>query len=146
MGNLPPFPPALIVRTWAGVSHTESLGVCIKSSRSREGFHQPDILIVQNCGFAEFPDNGKSESWIQGWAFGLGSLVLAFTSYSRKEAEEFFDRFMKYCAVLPTGLPYRDKVCRQTILKRPFIKCLPMVCHRLLESAKREVEFENWKN
>lgn len=48
--------------------------------------------------------------------------------------------------VLPTGLPYRDKVCQQTILKRPFIKGLPMVCHRLMESAKREVEFENWKN
>ena len=28
-------------------------------------------------------------------------------------------------AVLPKGLPYGDKVCRQTILKWPFMKSLP---------------------
>jgi len=83
------------------ISYREYTGVYQEFKKS-EGTTQPDILIVQNCGFAEFPDDEKNESWIHGWAFGLGSLlapgvVLAFTSYSRKEAEEDFERFMKYC-------------------------------------------------
>ena len=38
------------------------------------------------------------------------------------------------------------KVCRQTILKWPFIKSLPLVCHGLLKSAKREYELGSGKN
>merc|ERR1719186_1252568 len=40
-----------------------------------EGFSLPDILLVQNCGFAGFFDNEDNEEWTEGWGRGLGTLL-----------------------------------------------------------------------
>eukprot|EP00092_Neocalanus_flemingeri_P024546 GFUD01026621.1.p1 GENE.GFUD01026621.1~~GFUD01026621.1.p1 ORF type:complete len:459 (+),score=149.64 GFUD01026621.1:40-1416(+) len=63
-------------------------------------YSAPDIVLVQNCGFAEHGE--KSAEWVDGWAGGLGALldqgvVVAFTSYTGGEAVEDLERFLKYC-------------------------------------------------
>ena len=67
--------------------------------REREDFSPPDLVLVQNCGFHEFPLD--SEDWTEGWA-GLGSLLhpgvpVIFTSYTRTEAQDDLRRFQEVC-------------------------------------------------
>ena len=67
--------------------------------REREDFSAPDLVLVQNCGFHEFPLD--SEEWTEGWA-GLGSLLhtgvpVIFTSYTRTEAVDDLRRFQEVC-------------------------------------------------
>ena len=68
--------------------------------REREDFSAPDLVLVQNCGFHEFPLD--SEDWTEGWA-GLGSLLhrtgapVIFTSYTKTEAQDDLRRFQEVC-------------------------------------------------
>jgi len=61
----------------------------------------PDLVLVQNCGFAEFSEN--SPGWEEGWR-GLEQLLppskdslLAFTSYTKGEANKDLERFLSHC-------------------------------------------------
>ena len=71
--------------------------------RELEDFSTPDLVMVQNCGFHEFPLD--SQQWTEGWA-GLGSLLhqsgapVVFTSYTRAEAREDLRRFQEDCGGL----------------------------------------------
>jgi len=61
----------------------------------------PDLVLVQNCGFAEFSEN--SPGWEEGWR-GLEQLLppgkdslLTFTSYTKGEANKDLERFLSHC-------------------------------------------------
>lgn len=62
---------------------------------------KPDIVLVQNCGFSEYPATAGSTGWEEGWS-GLGHLLhpgtlLIFTSYTKGEAETDLVRFQEHC-------------------------------------------------
>ena len=85
------------------------------------GFTPPDILLVQNCGFAEHPDSEGSDAWVHGWAGGLEALldtgvVLAFTSQTKKRAKDDLQRFLKYCGEEVEDLELLVK-CKENGLK-----------------------------
>jgi len=60
-------------------------------------FREPDIVMVQNCGFSEFNNEKCEEGWDNGWK-GLEDLLLpqgtplVFTSYTKGEAESDLER------------------------------------------------------
>ena len=63
---------------------------------------QPDIVLVQNCGYHEY--DLASAEWREGWGAGRGlasllhpGAVLAFTSYTKTEAEADLERFTSQC-------------------------------------------------
>ena len=61
---------------------------------------EPDLVLVQNCGFHEYELD--TEEWSQGWS-QLGSLLhssevpLIFTSYTQGEANKDLERFLSQC-------------------------------------------------
>lgn len=62
---------------------------------------EPDLVIVQNCGFHEY--DVESREWEEGWS-GLGTLLypdskspVIFTSYTKGEAEADMARFLEHC-------------------------------------------------
>ena len=77
---------------------------CLTYSEYRKvsSFSQPDIVIVQNCGFHEY--DTASQEWREGWGEGRGlqsllhpAALLAFTSYTRTEAGADMERFSQHC-------------------------------------------------
>jgi len=61
----------------------------------------PDLVLVQNCGFAEYDDKAGSTEWEEGWA-GLNHLLhdnslVIFTSYTKGEADADLNRFLVHC-------------------------------------------------
>ena len=61
----------------------------------------PDLVLVQNCGFAEYSDEAGCSEWEEGWS-GLGHLLhqntlVIFTSYTKGEAEADLARFLAHC-------------------------------------------------
>merc|ERR1711874_621568 len=69
--------------------------------RRGSDFRDPDMVLVQNCGFAEFDDDCDEPGWEDGWR-GLEGLVqltgapLIITSYTLGEAEKDLDMLLKY--------------------------------------------------
>ena len=68
-------------------------------------FVEPDLVLVQNSGFSEFPDEAGVEGWEEGWS-DLKELLptapaslLIFTAYTREEAAKDLQRLLKYCDV-----------------------------------------------
>ena len=62
----------------------------------------PDLVLVQNCGFHEY--SSSSQEWREGWGAGRGlssllhqGAVLAFTSYTRTEAQADLETFTTHC-------------------------------------------------
>ena len=67
-----------------------------------QAYTPPDLVIVQNAGFAEFSEDSKG--WEEGWK-GLDQLLppnqeslLMFTSYTLGEAEKDLERFLSHCS------------------------------------------------
>ena len=61
----------------------------------------PDLVLVQNCGFAECDDKNGCTEWEEDWA-GLGHLLhesslVIFTSYTKGEADADLRRFLDHC-------------------------------------------------
>jgi len=69
--------------------------------RCNSRYSIPDLVLVQNCGFHEYPDEVGCKEWEEGWA-GLNHLLydnslLIFTSYTKGEAELDLSRFLTHC-------------------------------------------------
>ena len=81
------------------ISH-QTFSLTYSEYRKVSSFSQPDLVLVQNCGFHEFPLD--SEQWTEGWK-GLGSLLhpsgapVVFTSYTGTEARDDLRRFQEDC-------------------------------------------------
>lgn len=65
-------------------------------------FQEPDLVLVQNCGFAEYSDQADDEGWREGWCQldqllpSAPSSLLIFTSYTRGEARQDLARFIAH--------------------------------------------------
>jgi len=72
--------------------------------KKQDDYEAPDLILVQNAGFSEYPDNEETIEWTEGWA-DLPNLVpqsgglLVFTSYTGGEANKDVERVQKYCDV-----------------------------------------------
>jgi len=69
--------------------------------KKSDNFREPDIVMVQNCGFSEFNDENCEEGWENGWK-GLQGLLLphetplVLTSYTKGEAQSDLNRLLKH--------------------------------------------------
>ena len=72
-----------------------------KQYKQKYSDSQPDLVIVQNCGFHEY--DVASEDWSEGWDQGISYLMpsnkapVIFTSYTKSESENDLHRFLEHC-------------------------------------------------